>query len=241
VFEIGSSLREARSRRGLALPQVERDTHIRGRYLTALEEEQFDVLPAPAYVRGFLRTYAEYLGLDGQQFVDQYNSRFAPGEDPVAAPPTPILRARWTRRRRLVLVLPVAAVLGLGAWQLAGGGGGHRRVAATTATTRIIVTKVASAGPAPQVAARTPRAARITLRATRGPCWLTVRLGSASGPVLFETTLQPGQTARFVGRRLWIRFGAPWNLDATLGGKRLRLPATTGDAVVTASGLAGAA
>jgi cytoskeleton protein RodZ len=239
VFEIGSSLREARSRQGIALPQVERDTRIRSRYLTALEEEQFDVLPAPAYVRGFLRTYAEYLGLDGGQFVDEYNSRFSSSEDPVAVPPTPIRRGRLTRGRRLLLLLPVAAVLALAAWQLAGSGG-HRRAAPAAprpaTTTAITVTK-----PAPRPVAHAPRPARIALRATRGACWLSVRLGSAAGRVLFETTLQAGRTARFVGRRLWIRFGAPWNLDATLGGKPLSLPGTTGDVVVTASGLAAAA
>jgi hypothetical protein len=241
VFEIGSSLREARSRRGLTLPQIEGDTRIRSRFLTALEEEQFDVLPAPAYVRGFLRTYAEYLGLDGQQFVDEYNSRFAPSEEPVAAPPTPIRRAGLARKRQLILVLPVAAVLGLGAWQLAGGGGGAGHPRAATTTVAPSVTRLTVVRSTPPVVARTPRPARVALRASRGPCWLSVRLGSSSGRVLFETTLQDGQTARFVARRLWIRFGAPWNLDATLGGKPLRLPATTGDAVVTASGLAGAA
>src|SRR4029077_1494974 len=87
LFEIGSSLREARERRGLALADVERDTHIRSRYLTALEEDRFDDLPGPAYAKGFLRTYAEFLGLEGQPFLDEYNSRFAPADEPAAAAP----------------------------------------------------------------------------------------------------------------------------------------------------------
>src|ERR671935_2663639 len=81
MFEIGSSLREARLRQGLDLPAVEQATKIRGKYLQALEDEQFDVLPAQTYVKGFLRTYAEYLGLDGQLYVDEFSSRFAIGED----------------------------------------------------------------------------------------------------------------------------------------------------------------
>ncbi|HZC28457.1 MAG TPA: helix-turn-helix domain-containing protein, partial [Gaiellaceae bacterium] len=87
MFEIGSSLREARVRRGLDLAQVERDTKIRGKYLAALEDDEFDVLPGPAYARGFLRTYADYLGLEGHRFVDEYHSRFAPPDEtaPVAA------------------------------------------------------------------------------------------------------------------------------------------------------------
>jgi len=71
LFEIGNSLREARVRRGVDFSQAELTTKIRGKYLRALEDEQFDMLPAETYVKGFLRTYAEYLGLDGQLYVDE--------------------------------------------------------------------------------------------------------------------------------------------------------------------------
>ena len=66
MFEIGNSLRDARVRQGLELPELETQTKIRAKYLKALEEEQFDLLPGEAYVKGFLRTYADRLGLDGQ-------------------------------------------------------------------------------------------------------------------------------------------------------------------------------
>src|SRR5881275_2353121 len=81
MFEIGSSLREARLRQGLDFPELEQATKIRGKYLRALEDEEFSVLPAQTYVKGFLRNYAEYLGLDGQLYVDEYNSRFVSGAD----------------------------------------------------------------------------------------------------------------------------------------------------------------
>ena len=53
------------------------------------------------------------------------------------------------------------------------------------------------------------------------------------GKDLYERTLEPGQSARFSGTRLWVRIGAPWNVDATLNGKPVRLPASTGDVLVT--------
>ena len=81
MFEIGNSLREARLRQGLEFVEVEQATKIRGKYLRALEDEQFDILPGQTYVKGFLRTYAEYLGLDGELYVDEYNSRYVPGEE----------------------------------------------------------------------------------------------------------------------------------------------------------------
>ncbi|HEY8639097.1 MAG TPA: helix-turn-helix domain-containing protein, partial [Solirubrobacterales bacterium] len=81
MFEIGISLREARLRQHLELPEVEQATKIRGKYLRALEEEQFEVLPAQTYVKGFLRAYADYLGLDGQLYVAEFNSRYIGGEE----------------------------------------------------------------------------------------------------------------------------------------------------------------
>ena len=57
MVEIGSALRTARERLGFDLVEVERKTHIRGRYLAALETERFELLPARAYAKGFLRVY----------------------------------------------------------------------------------------------------------------------------------------------------------------------------------------
>jgi cytoskeletal protein RodZ len=76
VFEIGNSLREARVRQGLDYSQVELATKIRAKYLRALEEEQFEILPTGTYIKGFMRSYADFLGLDGELYVDEYNSRY---------------------------------------------------------------------------------------------------------------------------------------------------------------------
>ena len=108
MFEIGASLREARARRQLGYDQVEAETKIRAKYIRCMEDEQFDVLPSGTYVRGFLRTYADYLGLDGQLYVDEYSSRFGDLPDermsrraraPAAAPQRELER-RADRPRR---------------------------------------------------------------------------------------------------------------------------------------------
>src|SRR5205823_9476331 len=63
-------------RQGLEISQIELATKIRSKYLRAIEDEQFALLPDEPYVKGFLHAYAEYLGLDGSLYVDEYSSRF---------------------------------------------------------------------------------------------------------------------------------------------------------------------
>lgn len=70
--ELGSLLTRAREARGLTLEDAERDTRISRRYLMALESEQFEVIPAPVYARGFLRSYSQYLGLDPQETLAMF-------------------------------------------------------------------------------------------------------------------------------------------------------------------------
>lgn len=75
---IGATLREARSRRKVDLSEVEAAIKIRVRYLQAMENEEWDALPGGAYTRGFIRTYAAYLGLDGERLADEYRRSTGP-------------------------------------------------------------------------------------------------------------------------------------------------------------------
>jgi cytoskeleton protein RodZ len=127
---IGPTLREARNRRKVDLSEVEAAIKIRIRYLQAMENEEWDVLPGGAYTRGFIRTYASYLGLDGERLADDYRRSTAPpgGERPpkrVEPVPTGARRTRsrlpsWVPVAGISLLL-VALLVGIG---LAGGGGG---------------------------------------------------------------------------------------------------------------------
>ncbi|HEX3173946.1 MAG TPA: helix-turn-helix domain-containing protein [Solirubrobacterales bacterium] len=127
---IGATLREARNRRKLDLSEVEAAIKIRPRYLSALENEEWDVLPGGAYTRGFIRTYAAYLGLDGERLADEYRQATAPagGERvPRRIEPVPA-SARGAGGPRIpgalvatvVVLFLVGVVVAIG---LAGGGG----------------------------------------------------------------------------------------------------------------------
>jgi hypothetical protein len=98
-LEIGATLKQARKRLGLEIRAVEDQTKIRIKYLRALEDEEWDVLPAATYVRGFLRAYAEVLGIDGEVLADEYRRRFEDPADEAHAMGEPVLAERHRRQR----------------------------------------------------------------------------------------------------------------------------------------------
>ncbi len=83
---VGTILREARNRRKVELSEVEAATRIRFRYLRAIEDEEWDVLPGGVYTRGFIRTYASFLGLDGDRLVSDYRESVEPWHRSAGAP-----------------------------------------------------------------------------------------------------------------------------------------------------------
>ncbi|MFL5922060.1 MAG: helix-turn-helix domain-containing protein [Gaiellaceae bacterium] len=223
MFEIGNSLREARVRQHLELSEIELATKIRARYLRALEEEAFDALPAQTYVKGFLRTYADYLGLDGQLYVDEFNSRFS-GDTEEPHEPVMVRRTSHVRRqhRRLERRWVIFALAGIGAlfafviaaWKFSGPGNEQIPNLGTTTQT----TKIHKAASPTKPVKTVPLTFRLYVRATHGNCWMDVRNWSQSGKPLFTGTVELGQDQRWVRRRLWINFGAPSNLAIVFNG-----------------------
>ena len=240
MFEIGNSLREARLRQGLDLARAESDTKIRTKYLNALEEERFEVLPGETYVKGFLRTYADYLGLDGQLYVDEYNSRFSSGEDafvPVAA----AARRRSPPLERNLVVVALAAIVAVTllvvvAWRV--GTNGEEPPPLPNAGSAVEGPPAAPAGGTKTAARKRalPVVARLVVRAVRGDCWLEVHAGSPTGELLYQGTLEQGQRLRFARKRLWMVVGAGGNVNARLNGQSVALPSNV-SVVVTPRGV----
>jgi cytoskeleton protein RodZ len=89
--EIGETLREARMRARIDVSEIEAKTKIRAKYLRALENEEWGLLPGPTFVKSFLRTYAQALGLDGKALVEEYRLNHETptdaGLEPIAASP----------------------------------------------------------------------------------------------------------------------------------------------------------
>lgn len=242
MFEIGNSLREARLRQSLDFPEAEQGTKIRGKYLRALEDERFEILPGHTYTKGFLRTYADFLGLDGGLYVDEYNSRFVVGDED-----RPALRARRVppprrTRRRLesgVVLLALTAIvlvtaLVIAAWKFGGAGSETVKGLQTGAATP----PARQAGPK-TIAAPSSKPGRATLvvSAIKGASWMEVRAASATGRLLYGGTLERGQKQRFVRAKIYVAFGNPENVSVQVNGLRMKLPATSAAFLVSPEGL----
>ena len=219
MFNIGSSLHEARTRQNLDFEEMEQRTKVRAKYLRLLEDERFDQLPGHAYTKGFLQVYAKALGLDGRLYVEEYNSRYVAGEDD-ASPRLPRGPVRSPRRRErretrtvavaLAAILMVTAFV-IAAWRF----GGHDEP------------QVDGVSPATRPSTSTPRAAQqsvtLTVRAVGGSSFMEVRAGEEDGRPLYTGTLEQGQLQRFTKKRLFLSVARPKNVVVKLDGRRLDL------------------
>ncbi len=210
--EIGETLREARMRRRIDMTEVESATKIRAKYLRALENEEWDLLPGPTFVKTFLRTYAEALGLDPHVLVEEYRAAHEAGEEPeVLAPLGPPGSTRERRRvggpRRpvgplLVIGLGVLAVIGallvIGLLSADDDGGGDQQASDETETQpRRQRTERERRPP--------PRPRRVVLRITPATeTYVCVDNGQGT-EIRFEGIISAPQTYR--GRRLRVNLG----------------------------------
>ncbi len=251
MFQIGDSLREARTRRGYSPADVHKAIRIRERYLTALEEERWDMLPGEAYTKGFLRTYSEYLGLESQLYVDEYNARIVRHDDeaPALIPQVTAMKGRRGPGRGIILALSAvvvvgAAVAGLVAWRLSGSSTTPPHSTPPSAAGRAgAATSPAAKAPAAKPKRKTtPSVATAPVRTAitaNDRCWILVRAGGPNGTVLFEGTLEPGEAKHFqFTSKLWLRMGRPDVLDITVGGKPIAttLPSGPSNLLLTRSG-----
>lgn len=223
---IGATLREARNRRKVDLSEVEAAIKIRLRYLQAMENEEWDALPGGAYTRGFIRTYAIYLGLDGERLADDYRRSTAPpgGERaPKRVEPVPT-GARRDRPRipsgilvAAVALVLVAVVIAIG---LAGGGGGS-----SSSSTAAKHGKKQGKGHGHGPAASARPGVAMQLAAT-AEVWVCL-LDAAREPLIDGQILEAGvEEGPFRSKGFEIALGNG-SVRMTLDGKRADVPASS--------------
>jgi cytoskeleton protein RodZ len=219
---IGDTLREARMRQRLDIADVEAKTKIRAKYLRALENEEFGMLPGPTFVKTFLRSYAEVLGLDPHMLVEDYRARYEPRDDSEALKPLGPPGIGRDRRRRaprppgpfLLAGLAVAAVLvtllviGLVGEDEGGGEAAQERTTTQPRRER------------PERRERPPRPKRVALRiAPEAETYVCIDTGAGT-EIRFEGILTAPQTFR--GRRLRVNLGNT-SVAVTMNGKRVEV------------------
>src|SRR6059058_2197067 len=180
---IGATLREARMRQRIDISEIEARTKIRAKYLRALENEEWDLLPGPTFVKSFLRTYAEALGLDARLLLEEYKLHHERLSEHELLPIAPPGKHRDKQRRGppgvgrdVAVAVLVVALVGL---LIILGNNSDDNASEKTATTTTKTTttpakrKRHSAKKDKKVAA-TPTYARLQL-VPAGPVWVCLR------------------------------------------------------------------
>jgi cytoskeletal protein RodZ len=228
--QIGDTLREARMRQKIDITEIEAKTKIRAKYLRAMENEEFDLLPGSTFAKSFLRTYADALGLDSHRLVEEYRAQYEPRDEgdlpPLAgqASRRPGGRERRydrrgpPRRAAAVAAIVAVAVIVLIVIGVFSNNNGTSQNASTTSTQPSKAKKHKKKHSSSGTSTTTPR--RVVLRVTPTvPTYMCVDRGVGTTPTYQGITDQP-QT--FKGRHIRINLGKT-SVTLSANGKRVAL------------------
>ena len=233
--QVGQALRDARTGRGIDLTEVERVTKIRVKFLRAMEEDRWEELPAPYYARGFLSTYAGFLGLDDEALVEEYRSTFEGADQAESIPPRVVHPGVVVKHRHSIksVAVAIAGLLALVALGLVvvgslgssndGGKETHHREQGSAGVGRTkTATGATPAAPAGALPAGQGSAVSLELRSTAA-VW--VCLVDDQGHALVNgETLSAGDTrGPFDGPGFEMTFGNG-SVEMTVDGERANVP-----------------
>jgi cytoskeleton protein RodZ len=248
---LGDRFREAREARGLSLSDAGEQIRIRSVYLAAIEEENWSAIGAPVYVRGFLRTYARYLGLDPEEAVGSFNRtmgspagagadeggepngggrRWGPALIWVAAAVAVLLVAFVVYNELTMRRSGVVAVGSTPAEQASASPETSATPAAASPSPGVSLSPAASAAPSPAASpapAGVDGANSIAL-VLSAPSWLRV---TVDGNVSMEGTFPAGTSKTFHGKNALVRIGNAGGVEIYVNGKDIGKLGKAGDVV----------
>jgi cytoskeleton protein RodZ len=230
---IGDTLREARMRQKIDITEIESKTKIRAKYLRAMENEEFDLLPGSTFAKSFLRTYADALGLDSHRLVEEYRSQYEPRDEsdlpPLSSQPgARSRRGRYDRRpppRRGLAIAGVAAALiaVLVVVGIVGNGSGPKKKGGTNAAQATTTTKRKTSAGGTATPAKTAAPKRVVLKISPSVAtYVCIDRGKGT-PVAFEGIISTSRTWR--GRHLRVNLG---KTSVSLMANGRRVPLTVG-------------
>ncbi|HET9097353.1 MAG TPA: RodZ domain-containing protein [Candidatus Baltobacteraceae bacterium] len=236
-MSLGERFRAAREQRGQTLSDVAEHLRIRSVYLAAIEDENWKAIGAPVYIRGFLRTYARYLGLDPEEAVAAFNATEGAAAPAPASPASARidLRPQGGGLAPLIWIAGVIAValIGFVVYLYVTPARPPQQMAATAGaqpTAPSLANGGATAIPATAMPASPSPAAQpktLVIHLT-APSWLRV---SVDGNVNIEGTFPAGTTKKFHGNLALVRVGNAGGVELTVDGKPVGKLGATGDVV----------
>jgi cytoskeletal protein RodZ len=237
---LGDEFRSAREARGLSLSDVAERLHIRSVYLAAIEDEDWKAIGAPVYVRGFMRTYARFLGLDAEDAVARFSASAGATVAPVSTgrvEERPKIRETAGERRSpsvvaiLAILVAVGVVAYVGYAYLTQTKPAGVPVAAASPDADAPVAE-ASPGEAVAVAAAPPPALPVHKRGlsvhVTQTSWLRITI---DGTVAVEGTFPPGTAKSFQGKEVDVRAGNAGGVELAVNGRPVGPLGASGDVV----------
>jgi len=251
---LGEAFRAARETRGLSLSDVAEQIHIRSVYLASIEAEDWAAIGAPVYVRGFIRTYARFLGLDAEAAIARF-SEWVAGERPDVPAPAQLPASGSDRGGPSVWIIAVglvAVVLVLFAgyeyYQYQAGSGANAVAEGSAAPAATVAVADGPPSPAPAdspgaVAAISPGPSsspvigndRLDIRLT-ARSWLRV---AVDGKVAMEGLFPAGTVRTISGKFVTVRAGNAGGVDVSVNGKSVGTLGGSGDVVERSFNLTG--
>ena len=225
-MSLGERFRAAREQRGLTLSEVAEHLRIRSVYLAAIEEENWSAIGAPVYTRGFLRTYARYLGLDPEEAVCDYNK--AAGAVTAPEQPSPLISLSREPRSLgpLIWIASAIALALIGFVVYLYVSPSKTQQTAVSGSAAASVAPVTSPSPVTSpTPAGLPQTQTLAIHLT-APSWLRV---TVDGSVSIEGTFPAGTTKTFHGKSALVRVGNAGGVEITVDGKTVRKLGGPGD------------
>jgi len=234
---LGERFRAAREARGLTLADVAEQIRIRSVYLAAIEDENWGAIGAPVYIRGFLRTYARFLGLDPEEAVATFAAHHTPPTPPIETEAASEIAAKEPVGRGLSLAVWAAAAVAVvliafvvfNELSLHGQSSPPAALVAATATPPAALPSV-TPSVSPSVSPTVPPGAAPETIAVHlsAPSWLRV---TVDGNVSMEGTFPAGTAKSFHGKAATLRIGNAGGVEVVVDGRSLGKLGSTGDVV----------
>jgi cytoskeleton protein RodZ len=224
---LGERFRAAREARGLAVSDVADKIRIRSVYLAAIEDENWNAIGAPVYIRGFIRTYARFLGIDPEDAVRAFNRAQPPAAADLPAQdtaPRPVMAGRTSM---LIWVAAAVAVL-LVAFVVYNELTMQRGQVAAAVTATASPTPAATTAPAASPTPRPVLAGNSLALVLSAPSWLRV---TVDGNVSIEGTFPAGTSKTFHGKSALVRIGNAGGVEIYVDGKDVGKLGKSGDVV----------